>query len=164
MMVDGEKQEIIAYDGPLANVEQNGKQITIEYHGVLKVVMNLSHFGRCFFSVDVELYDCASYADSAIGLLGSPNKNSNDDWMDQNGNVLELPSGGVSDFFFEPAFKYVKENWIIDDPENTIFTYDTCGSFKTFADPDEEYDPAIEIIVNDPDPLIVELCGDNIQC
>jgi hypothetical protein len=163
MMIDGEKQGTIDFDDPLANVKQDGKQITIEYPGVLKVVMKLSHFGRCFFSVDVDLYDCTSYADSAIGLLGSPNYNSRDDWTDQNGNVLDLPSD-VSNFFFEPAFNYVKDNWIINDPDNTLFTYDTCSSFETLAAPDEQYDPAIEVYVNRPQPLIAEICGDDVQC
>jgi len=163
MMVNGEKQEMIAYDDPLANVEQNGQKITIEYPGVLKVEMKLSHFGRCFFSVNVELYDCASYENSAIGLLGSPNNNSKDDWMDQNGNVLDLP-GGASNFFFKPAFDYVKKNWIINDPDDTIFAYDNCASFETLAVPDDEYDPEIELIVSDPDPQIEAICGDDVQC
>merc|ERR1711935_803940 len=157
------KQEMIAYDDPLANVEQNGQWITIEYPGVLKVEMKLSHFGRCFFSVNVELYDCGSYATSAIGLLGSPNNNSRDDWMDRDGNVLPIP-GGAGKMFFKPAFEYVKTNWIINDKDDTIFTYDKCATFETIAVPDEVYDEEMEALVDDADPEIRNICGDDIQC
>jgi hypothetical protein len=164
LVVDGEKQSMISYDSPSATVSQDGRKITIDYPGVVKVKMSLSVFGRCYFSVDFELYDCDSYADSAIGLLGSPNSNSTDDWMDPNGNVLELPSGGVSSFFFEPAFNYVQDNWIITNENDSIFTYDVCASFDTVSVPDQEYNPEIEEIVNNPPPEIAEICGDDLGC
>jgi len=163
MMVNGEKQDMIAYHDELAIVEQNGNLITIDYPGVVKVEMALGVFGRCLFSVNVFLYDCASYENSAIGLLGSPNNNSTDDWMDQDGNVLERPSGS-SQMFFKPAFDYVKENWIINDPDDSIFTYDNCASFETLAVPDEEYDPELELLVDEADPEILAICGEDVQC
>jgi len=164
LVVDGEKQSMLSYDSASATVSQIGQQITIEYPGVLKVKMSLSVFGRCYFSVDFELDDCESYAESAIGLLGSPNSNSTDDWTDPNGNVLELPSGGVSSFFFEPAFNYVKDNWIITNKDDTIFTYDSCASFDTVSVPDEKYDPTTEEKVQNPPGEIADICGDDIGC
>jgi hypothetical protein len=84
--------------------------------------------------------------------------------MDPNGNVLELPSGGVSSFFFKPAFNYVQDNWIITNEDDSIFTYDVCASFDTVSVPDQKYNPEIEDIVNNPPPEIAEICGDDLGC
>ena len=164
LIVDGVAQDNLSYDDGFATVKLDGKKIKIEYEQTLMVEMRLGYYGRCLFSTDFHLFDCDSHKDSAIGLLGSPNGNSQDDWMMRNGSVIDLPTGNVGRFFFAPAFNYVKENWIITDESESLFSYSGCDTFANYTEADETYDPELENVVNNPNPIVKNRCGDDIMC
>ena len=69
-------------------------------------------YGTCHFSMEVNLLDCEAAKDTVRGLLGSPNGDASDDWMDRDGNAITIPQG-ASAYFFEPAFDYTKLNWMV---------------------------------------------------
>jgi hypothetical protein len=165
VFVDGAKQGGIPYDDGIASISVSGRTISIEYANLLSVDMRMSYFGRCFFTVDFHLYNCETRADTVIGLLGSPDGDSTNDWMTPGNTVLDLPTGNVGKFFFEPAFNYTRDNWLITTENDSLFNY-TPGSdgFATYSTPDEVYDPAIETAVNNVDQNVVNICGDDIAC
>merc|ERR1712176_457096 len=109
-------------------------------------------------TMSVTLLDCDGAVDTVWGLLGSPNGNPCDDWMGREGHPLTIPSGSGA-FFFEPAFDYVKRNWMIDDEMDSIFCHE-----DDFEAPDEEYNDTIENEIGDPPACCIETCGDEIPC
>ena len=68
------------------------------------------HRNKCYFTVDYFLADCY-HDERLIGLLGSPDGDKTNDWMTQEDEVIPLPEGDVSKFFFEPAYNYSVNNW-----------------------------------------------------
>merc|ERR1712187_491844 len=78
-----------------------------------------------------------------------------DDWMDQGGIPLEMPSNEM-DAFFGPAFEHTKL-WKIDDENFSLFE-------THYAHPDEEYDSSYERSVMAVDPEIEEACGEDVAC
>jgi len=163
LLVDGVVQDSLEYWGTNAKVQQVGSMISIQYDETLRVDMDTRFFGRCYFTTNFYLYDCDAKKDSVIGLLGSPNGSPSDDWMTQDGTVLDLPAG-ASKYFFEPAFKYTKENWIITDENDSLFNYQGDDGFETFSDPDEKFDPEYQKQIENVDEDIAEICGDDLGC
>jgi len=168
VVVNGESQELFydSGDGASVSLIDNGERIKIEYSSTLSIEMELRKYGgRCYFSVDFTLSDCETYEDTVIGILGSPNGNSQDDWMTPEYEVLPLPEGGVKKFFFRPAFDYVRENWIITNEIDSLFNYDgDLVTFEEYFSPEEEYDDTVEQLLENPDPAIGAICQGNVQC
>merc|ERR1712176_1123643 len=164
LFVDCELQDSMSYDsndGFDVTVNNEGTLITVEYPGLISVNIHVKMYGICLFNMDVNLLDCEDAEDTVRGLLGSPNGNWRDDWMDQDGNTYEIPSG-ASSFFFEPAFDYVKQNWMVEDQLDSIFCHG--GGFDNFEHHDEEYDVEFENEINDAPECCIETCGDDIGC
>lgn len=165
LYIDDVKQQTIFHDSGNdgASVQKNGKKVTVHYPGLLNVEISVHFFGRCHFWMDASLLDCDADGDTVIGLLGSPNGDTEDDWMQQDGTVKEIPEG-ASAHFFKPAFDYVKANWIITDADDSIFSNEEGESFESFSVDDEPYDPEFEEMINNADADIVAICGDDIAC
>merc|ERR1712187_448980 len=160
LYVDGVEQQDIFHDstdsgGAEVWFDPQTNLISVQFSGVLLVELSVDTFGKCHFSSDVTLLDCGQAKDTVIGLLGSPNGDVDDDWMDQEGIPLEMPSDEMG-VFFGPAFEHTKL-WKIDD--------ETLSLFEThYAPPDEEYDSSYERSVMTVDPEIEEVCGEDVAC
>jgi len=155
LFVDCEIQESMSYnsnDKFHVTVENEGNLITVEYPGLVSVHIYVQLYGICHFSMDVNLLDCDDAEDTVRGLLGSPNGNWRDDWMDQEGNTYDIPSGAGA-FFFEPAFDYTKQNWMVEDESDSIFCHN--GDFEV---PEQDYDDEIEKQIEDPPECCVFTC------
>lgn len=141
---------------PFPGMEMVGSNIIVYFFGYLEIHISVHKFGVCYFSMSITKLHCD---DAQVwGLLGSPNGNVNDDWMDRNGNAIPIPPG-IGTFFFEPAFNYVKENWMITNEAESIFCHD-----GDFVPPDDEYDGGIEDEIDDPPECVLQICGDDIAC
>eukprot|EP00980_Cylindrotheca_fusiformis_P020404 scaffold7427_cov162-Cylindrotheca_fusiformis.AAC.3 len=115
-----------------ASVHTEGKKIYIQYSTQLKVVMKVEIWMQtCHFSVDYILGDCRK-DERIIGVLGTPNKNWRDDWMDRGGNKIDYPVPMGSGTHFEPAYNYVRDNWCIIKDSDSYFTYEPGTDFDTF--------------------------------
>ena len=75
----------------------------------------------CHFTIDYVLLDCANNNDY-VGLLGSPDGDKANDWMDGNNTPLTVPSGSGG-YMFQPAYDYAIDNWCIGNPLDSYFTY-----------------------------------------
>mmetsp|Transcript_32020 Transcript_32020/g.77929 ORF Transcript_32020/g.77929 Transcript_32020/m.77929 type:complete len:867 (+) Transcript_32020:250-2850(+) len=168
LYVDGVPQDVTTYgtspDGSFEVSIVDGKTIVVEYLNTdLRVESTISFYGICHFSIDYILKTCRS-DESIRGLLGTPDDDATNDWHDQNGSVITLPSGGVSNFFFQPAYEYAKANWKVQNADESIFDYEVGQSFDTYADFDEQYDSVLEDLVTTASAEILQLCGDDIGC
>ena len=115
-----------------AHVLNFGRLIKVEYPTTnLRLDIEVGFWrGACYFSIDFILMDCRP-GDDLIGILGSPDGNKNNDWMDQNGETIPIPSG-ASSFFFEPAYDYAIENWCISDEADSHFAYEPGTQFSDY--------------------------------
>jgi len=157
--VDCEMQDEMSYHNEFeVTVDNEGDSITVKYPGLVSLHIFIRHYNICFMSMDVNLLDCDGAVDTVWGLLGSPNGDHSDDWMDREGHKLTIPSGAGS-FFFQPAFDYTKENWMIDDEMDSVFCHE--GDFEQV---DEEYNDEIEKELQEPAACCVEICGDEVPC
>jgi len=165
LYVDGVKQSDISHNslpdgGARVTMDADHNLIRVEYPNVLLVEMSAQIFGACHFSQDISLLDCDSTQD-VIGLLGSPNGNARDDWMDRDGTILDIPSGANA-FFFEPAYTHTM-TWMIKDEEESIFVHDDIP-FEEYDKSDVPYDVEYENQILNSDPEIEEFCGNDIGC
>lgn len=121
-----------------AHVFNYGRLIKVEYPSTnLQLDIEVGYWrGACYFSIDFILMDCRP-GDDLIGILGSPDGNKSNDWMNQNGEPLEIPTG-ASQFFFKPAYDYAIENWCISDETKSHFTYEPGSSFSDYENCLEE--------------------------
>lgn len=105
------------------HVKLEGRKIHISYPSQkLQLDMKVEVWQSvCHFSIDYVLLDCTSNNDY-IGLLGSPDGDKTNDWMDESNIPVTIPNGGRGRMF-QPAYDYAIDNWCISNPADSYFTY-----------------------------------------
>eukprot|EP00980_Cylindrotheca_fusiformis_P020280 scaffold7330_cov146-Cylindrotheca_fusiformis.AAC.19 len=147
-----------------ASVHTEDKKIFIQYSSQVKVVMKVEIWRQtCHFTVDYILGDCRK-DERIIGVLGTPNKNWRDEWMDRDGNKIDYPVPMGSGMNFKPAYNYVQDNWCIIKESDSYFTYEPGTDFNFFDKCDNPYPVELEEAVGHADPEIVEKCKGDIAC
>jgi len=106
----------------------------------------------CYLDVTICIPDDLK-TEQIVGLLGTPNGDDTDDWVDETG--LILPQG---DLIWEDAFVYAK-NWCIEG--GSSFASD-CGDACGHCD--EEYDSTLEEQMKNVSPELLAVCGNNPAC
>ena len=96
-------------DGNTFGVEDNTNNIAIGGHRGSTIPGS--------FSVYVCLPDKQPVMTNIVGLLGNPNGDKSDDFMDKDGNVVSRPSGDVN------SLKYAAPNWCNTNEADSLFTY-----------------------------------------
>lgn len=106
-----------------AHVKLSGSMIHVSYpRQNLQLDMKVVVWQNvCHFSIDYVLLNCANNKDY-IGLLGSPDGDKTNDWMDEN-NVPQTIPTGAGGYLFQPAYDYAINNWCIGNPSESYFTY-----------------------------------------
>lgn len=140
LFVDGDSKPLSGGTGSAgASVHTQGTKIIIQYPDTkLKVVMAVNVWRQtCHFSVDYILADCRE-GEEIIGVLGSPNGEWRDDWMERDGTPVALPVPLSSGTSFEPAYNYVRDNWCLAEASDSLFTYEPGTSFNSFDQCDNE--------------------------
>mmetsp|Transcript_24191 Transcript_24191/g.59226 ORF Transcript_24191/g.59226 Transcript_24191/m.59226 type:complete len:1073 (+) Transcript_24191:176-3394(+) len=118
----------------------------------------------CHFSIDYVLLDCANNNNNNdyIGLLGSPDGDKTNDWMDENKVTQNIPNGGGG-FLFQPAYDYAINNWCIGNPSESHFTYPYSDwTFFDYTNCLEPFDPDFEqaLVAAEHDPNNAKCNGD----
>lgn len=123
----------------------------------------------CHFRVQVFIpYDYIRQGETLVGLLGKPNLDSRDDWVDPNGQSLPGPAN-EHESFFGAAYDYCVSNWCIRDETDSIFTY-RPGEESSFATSsaggcDSSYaSQALETEVANADADLAALCEGSLVC
>jgi hypothetical protein len=102
-----------------------------------------SIFG-CFLRVQVVLPVDYLVNETLVGLLGTPNGDDSDDWVDRNGNVVEQPVN-ETDFVFKAAYEYCRTNWCIENESDSLFTYSGNESFESISGCSVGYDSDFDL-------------------
>ena len=107
--------------------------------------------------------DCASSNGKWVGLLGSPNKNSQDDWMTTNGTSLYVPRKEMT---YSKAYNYCGSQWCIRSEENSLFTCNDRDSetFSSFCHCDLPCNSEIEDSLRSAKPSSKSLCKNDVTC
>lgn len=146
-------------------VHMNTGRIHIEYPELQLNLKVLQFMDLCHFTVTYALLNDCRPEERIIGLLGSPDDDATNDWMKRDGTVVDLPAGGLSSFFFGPAYEYVTQNWCIYIENESLFTYQPGYDFSYYEHCGVDYNPELERSIEEATPEQIEKCGDgNTAC
>lgn len=124
-------------------------------------VRDSDSFG-CHFLTSVMIPTDFHEGETLIGLMGTPNGDSTDEWVDSTGSVLSLPAT-EDDLFFEAGYDYCTQNWCIDDASKSLFSYvHLSESFSTHYACNAPYDSSLQEMIeaNNVDPDLLDVCED----
>jgi len=112
----------------------------------------------CYLNVRVCLPDKIK-SENIVGLLGSPNGDTSDDFMDADGTNLNWVNLGKTEW--EDGYNYGTQNWCIRGQGVSLFKDPMDPSLGSC---DEPYDDTLaNSVANAPDD-IKEICGVDINC
>jgi hypothetical protein len=142
-------------------VTVSGKRVNLLYKStgaaVTVDIMSSSTF-QCFLNTFVCLPDSLF---DAIGLMGTPNKIIADDWMDQDGNSLPLPTS-PDGLLYELAYEYCTMNWCLQNESDSLFSYENGFDFHFYENCNAAY-PGSVTSEEASDELIAR-CEGNTAC
>lgn len=94
--------------------------------------------------------------ENAVGLLGTPNGNTEDEWISSTGEILELQRGG------QVAYEYCTQNHCIENEEDSLFVHEVLSHQDRYSCSEEfPGDPDLSQVT----PEVLELCGeDDLEC
>lgn len=76
-----------------------------------------------------------NFTQGGLGLLGSPNQNTQDDWMNPEGEPLEIPR---EEDRYEAQFHYCRDNWCVSQIDS-IMAYSGNKTYEDVKCGNEEY-------------------------
>ncbi len=164
LWVDGTQRSIHEGSGQDKAVEVtvSGKRVNLLYKSsgaaVTVDVMSSSTF-ECFLNTFVCLPDSNKSLLDAIGLMGTPNNVLTDDWMEQDGNSLQLPTS-PDGLLYELAYEYCMMNWCLRSASDSLFSYENEFGFSFYEKCDEAY-PGSVTNEEASDELIARCEGDS---
>ena len=162
LFVDGMQRDLYEGSGTDAvSVTVHGKQIRIKYkESEMLVKVTMGFWNGCL------LHSCYNIptTDPVYGIIGSPDGNSDNDWMTRDGTALVHPTERI-DRKRKPAYDYCSTNWCITLKSESLFAYQEVG--ETFDDYMKcllPYKSTLAEFVEDVDPDILEYCGNDLPC
>ena len=100
--------------------------------------------------------------ENIVGLMGTPNGDKSDEWMDSDGNTLARGTG-----LWRNPFDYCTQNWCVRSAAESIFGYlpgqDWASHAANGCADGLEYDPETELAVSNPTPECAECCADSAE-
>ena len=132
---------------------------------VTVTVRNASSSFGCFLLAQVFIpYSYTDPGQEIFGLLGKPNNDAADDWVDPAGNSLPGPAN-EEESVFGAAYDYCVSNWCIRDETESIFTYTENESFASISECDAAYaSQSVEQLVLQADTELVAICEGSLFC
>ena len=91
-----------------------------------------------------------------VGLLGSPNDDKSDDWMQHTkngGGHLPVPTN-PKDLRYQPAYDFCVKNWCITGENDSLFTYADHESFLGYYNCGLPVDTKTEICTENPEAVL----------
>ena len=131
----------------------------------LMFIVHQSEAFGCFMSTKLCVPEDYRSEEKLIGLLGSPDRDGDNEWMDAQGNTVS--STGQS-MYFEDAHNYCTDNWCNNDEPKSLFTYLNGASFADYNKCNDSYIAGrrelLETCAKSPPAELSLLCGNNMPC
>eukprot|EP00980_Cylindrotheca_fusiformis_P012256 scaffold2995_cov130-Cylindrotheca_fusiformis.AAC.1 len=160
LFVDGVPRDVRTGSGaPGVTVQTKKNRILIEYPSTgLQLDMQVTEWrNTCHFSVDYVLGDCRC-GETLVGILGSPNGDWHDDWMEEDGTPVDIPPDDHCRRF-ECGFNYSK-TWCVPE-EDSNFDYGDGTDYEDYDECYDDYDEEMEEVVEEPSEECEEKCTIN---
>jgi len=150
----------IGTNAHLIYVYTRGSSISISYK-------YSDRFG-CVMSVSVCLPDDSGNNDKVVGLLGTPNNDKTDDWMESTlpYNSITVPAS-KKDLRMKKSFDYCVDNWCVKEPTQSLFTYEENDTkdFNHYNKCGEEvFDKAFEDLFDKASEELKQKCNNDDAC
>jgi len=122
----------------------------------------------CVMSVSVCLPKDSGMTGEVVGLLGTPNDDIADDWMDATPehNSITVPTSR-KDLRFSKSFNYCVDNWCERDWKQSLFTYEENDpkDFEYYNKCGEKVvDPKFEALFENPSEELKKNCNNDDSC
>ena len=104
--------------------------------------------------------------DNVIGLLGTPDQDTTNDWMTRSGEVVPVPDDRIARVKKE-AYDYCTQNWCLQDAEESIFHYNEIAfgyDFHYYSRCALEYGESLADFIEHVEPHVVEACNRELAC
>lgn len=93
------------------------------------LIVTVKHYSRNYLDVKVRP-PCWYKNQTIVGLLGTPDSNKANDWMDRSGTTIPIPVGSLNGVL---GYNYCVKNWCIYNEQESLFKYKTeCGFVDDF--------------------------------
>ena len=151
-------------EGPVSNgagfeASQIGSMITLRFPS-LEVYLRVENRGA-YLNYELTICEDIFSGETVVGLFGTPNGISSDDWMMYDGTPVGVATG--NDRLFATAYDYCTVNWCIRNASLSLFTYMEGESFAGFSNCDKSYDDGIETALASPPQCVLDACGEGSQ-
>jgi hypothetical protein len=159
LFVDGNERTVV--EGTNMDeviVRQIGDSVVVYYPSTnLQLVVKLTKSSKygCFMSVKVCMPTEYRPGEMIVGLLGTPDEDIANDWMDPSGKTIAIPD----DARYQKAYDYCVANWCIREKAKSLFTYGTGQSFETFSKCGLAYEGSTESCVQSPPKWLLDVCS-----
>lgn len=172
--VDDEERDVLV-DGPgdpnvqVKYFKKKGVEgLIFYYHSSgfqLSVRARTTSDNGCVLLVKVCLpFDWEVTREQMVGLLGNPDGDYDNDWMDRSSTSVEIPTD-KEDLATQPAYDYCVTNWCLRKASDSLFHYLSGESFDHFDKCGLGPDAKTAACVADPPKAVFEVCGDsNLEC
>ena len=157
-LVDGQPKDITTYTGDdRVAITLNKKQLTVKYTATgFQVRVRL---GRAM-SIVVNLPG----NDDVVGLLGTPDKNTANDWTFTDGTVMELPESRAHRMR-KPGYDFCTKEFCNRDASKSLFVYPEAGyDFDAYNHCDLPFGDTMEKTLQNVPLWVRELCGSDPAC
>lgn len=162
LYVGGERLDVVAgYEDDKVDVTETRGAITIVYKdsGLTVALRPITRYAYwdCYFSTYVCLDQrTPALSQGVVGLLGTPNGDDKDEWMNRNGTTLTSPTS-TFERMGRPAYNYCTGTWCVETFEDSLFTYEPGKTHTDYYGCDIPYPGDIDIC--SPPDGAYEICG-----
>jgi len=183
LLVDGVQRDLYEGSGDdRVQVTVNGDGIDVLYpESGFKTSINFSYWNGCIIDACFHVPDC----DNIIGLLGTPDNDASNDWVNPDGSFREVPASKKERGRHSTSYNYCQDAWCIRNEGDSIFTYNQDGKFELtlgflrsvsnvsptgidfedFEFCDLPYGVKLQSYIEEQiTPEIVEVCSDDSNC
>jgi len=140
-------------------VRQIGKSHVVVYYPKtrLQFVVKLSKSTKygCYLSVKACLPDNYRPNDTIIGMLGTPDDNPTNEFMNADGNAYEMSTTDK----YRKNYEYCTQEWCVRQASKSLFAYGVGESFQSFNKCGDQYDGSVENCVENPEDWLTEVCS-----
>lgn len=164
--IDGAVQDLL--HGVLSEdvlVQELGETAAVIYYPKtgLQFIFFVHHsdnFG-CYVSTKLCVPKDYREGEKLIGLLGSADRDTTNEWVDSQGNTI--PATGS--MYFEEAYNYCTDNWCNTDETKSVFSYHAGESFADFNKCNDAYiGGELETCSTTPSADLEGICGTDMAC
>lgn len=161
LFVDNKQEDLFNFENDKVRVERlsNGSTIRVSYKDSgLRVELRVGGGTNCMMNICLSMPESN---DQLVGLLGSPDREISNDWMDKSGTVVAGRTRRG-----KAAYDYCVQNWCIRDEKESLFFYNQIGAnFPHFSRCDLPHNgKVVEQLLHEITPEIEALCGTRLSC